>query len=45
LPQAFGVDVNPTGVAAIDLNGDGKLDLAAATGVDVSVMLNTCPAN
>jgi hypothetical protein len=45
LPQAFGVDVSATGVAAIDLNGDGKLDLAAATGVDVSVMLNTCPAN
>ena len=32
-------------VAVMLNNGDGKLYLAAVTGAEVSVMLNTCPAN
>lgn len=42
----FGVGTNPNGVAAGDLNGDGKADLAVANAGsnNVSVLINTTPA-
>jgi len=43
--QTFATGTNPVSVAAVDLNGDGKVDLAVAnfTGNTVSVLFNTTP--
>src|SRR3954454_12475863 len=44
--QSFGTGIRPLSVAAADLNGDGKLDLAVANfdSNTVGVLLNTTPA-
>ena len=41
----FATDLNPVGVAAADLNSDGKLDIVTAnnSGNTMSVLLNTTP--
>jgi hypothetical protein len=43
--QDFATGAGPSGVAAVDLNGDGRPDLAVANRLDntVSVLLNTTP--
>jgi hypothetical protein len=42
-PVSFPVGFAPTSVAALDLNGDGRLDLAVSNDTKtVTVLLNTC---